>query len=432
MRRRRAVIIGISVAILAVVGLIALQTGPFAQPPAPPGAPGGAAPAGGGGGAFAWKEFPAPEQIARTYKEHIERTGPSTAQIPPAYLVDQEGKERLATDNEWFQLQRIYSASTEAAGDLEARKKKDLRPGVVGAHLVDPYDQLAAYHNSVSRALTDAYLAGQNLFTTEIGYPRLYSPDVLISPEGMVSGKIVLPVILRVKPSAQRTYGELVYRKLKPFDCLGFAEPRGYDVQNTSEPFNIITQKGGYYRPRAISLPVGTATKWAAAWAQNIIAVVLLDRNDDVVGFAAQPAKHGGEILGKIIAPDRIHYSPRYKVLIPPEGLRFEGGKWNISGTRGWIYEFTFTLPKDQMLRLHKARAYYGRPDQMVKVVEPKIYAAVASQILSGATGAPQGGGAGAGAPGAPPGGPGGPPPGGPPGGPGGPPPGGPPGAPPA
>jgi hypothetical protein len=91
--------------------------------------------------------------------------------------------------------------------------------------------------------------------------------------------------------------------------------------------------------------------------------VALLDRNGSVIATATQPAGLGGGILAKMSYPDKIYFNPRYKLVLWPEGRKIDGSCWNVAGTKGWAYEFSFTgLSRDELARLHSARATIFSP----------------------------------------------------------------------
>ncbi|MEN6301518.1 MAG: hypothetical protein ABFD96_02275 [Armatimonadia bacterium] len=368
MRLRRVFLMLTIVLAATTAMLVLLQSVPFAQegaPPGPgappggppgaeagmpgmPGAPGGA-PAGGG---LTWKEYKAPDELARTYPEHLARTGPSDAKIPPQYLFNQDGTPKRATPNEWFQLQRIYKKQVEAAAGAEANE-----PGRIGAGMDRYLTRWDAYDYHAGIAVIQAHIDGANSFKMEVGYPQL---DVQ-SPGG-ATVPVRLPVIMRVKPSAQAYYPEKVYKRLKKFDTLGQARAQGNTITNSQETFRIITRKGGFYHPRILNLPRGSGANWTALWASTAVVAVLKDKSGKIMATSSAPANIGPDPLAKILYPDTIYFNPRYKLLIWPEGRKINGKRWNVSGTKGWAYEFTFNLTRAQLRRLHTAEAKFVSP----------------------------------------------------------------------
>jgi hypothetical protein len=442
MPKRRVLIIVLAVLVVAMVSIVLLQTGPFAQeggappggpPPGPggppggpggpggepgmPGAPGGGAPA---GGTFEWKTYPPPPELTITYDQWLMQTGNKRAAIPQAFLIDETATPPVTakhTPNEWFQLQRVYAARGAEEGPVEGR---------VGKAVMRWFEPWAAVKVTQATALVSAYEAGLRSFSFEVGFPVSAGMTFDPSTASVTQvNNIIIPVIMRVRPSAQKSYGELVYRKLKKFDCYGHGRDTGSDVVNTSAPFSIVTYKGGYWQPRVLNLEPEMGPIWDNLWSGNQVRLTLLDRQNKTIATAQQPAGHNGSILGKMLYPDKIYYSPRYKLVLPPEGRKFGGGKWHIAGTKGQVYAFSFSMPVADARRINSAKVeYVGTPNALDLARGRLSTATMPAPPSAGASAG--GGGAAGGAPGGPegPGGPGGPGPGGmPPGGPGGPPP---------
>jgi hypothetical protein len=390
---------------------------------------GGGAPA---GGTFEWKTYPAPEELTMDYASFLAQTGQPRAEIPQAFLVSEDGTPAKHTKNEWHQLYRLYSGAAEVSAE-------ELGPGRIGAGMDRYMTRIEGYMYHSGIAFVQAYLDGQNSFTFEIGYPNL-RPDV---HSDLVNAPVTVPVVMRVKPSASANYGERVWRRLKKFDSLGEARATGNAVTNTSAPFQIVTRKGGFYHPHVVNLPPDAAAIWTMLWSTSMVGCVLKDKAGKIITGDLQPAGLGGDILAKMIYPDTIFFNPRYKLLVWPEGVKLNGRPWKVDGTKGWAYEFSFTLNRGEIRRLHSAEAKFISPlylgiaiaqgqiverwDDLDKIkAEIDLKKAIRDLAARGASGAPA---APAGGAGAPPGGPGAMP--GPPGAPGGPPPPGGPGMPP-
>lgn len=379
--------------------------------PGMPGAPGGA-PAGGG---FEWKTYTPPPELTVTYDQWLAQTGTARAALPQPFLVDPATKlPAKHTPNEWFQLQRIYAErGAQAEGPVEGR---------VGTAMMKWFDPWSATKVTEAKALVEAYKAGLKSFSFEVGFPVSAGMTFDASTAAVTQvNNIIIPVIMRVRPSMQKSYGELVYQKLKRFNCYGHGRDTGSSVVNTTAPFSIITAKGGMWQPRVVRLEPEMSAIWSALWGANQIKLTLYDRQNKEIASAEQSAGHGAGILGNILYPNKIYYSPRYRLVIPPEGRKFGGGKWHIDGTKGWVYAFSFNMPAADARRIHTAKVeYVGVKDplemargQLSTATMPAPPAAGAS-AGAGAAGAPGGPGA---MPGAPPGGmpggmPGGPPPG--------------------
>lgn len=384
----------------------------------PGGMPGGAP--GGGGGGMTWKTYDAPAELTMTYEQFLSQTGEKRANIPGPFLT-KAGAPAKYTKNEWYQLGRLYATA-------EADEGKGPVEGQMGKMLLGIYEPWAQVTHHQLKTVGKAYLRGLNIWTFEVGAPANIHGDMQWETATLRRVDIEVPVVMRVKASAQRSYPESVYQMLKPFDCLGMGDTAGGRVSVTSRPFHIVTQKGGYWRPRVLNLQPETIAAWEALWAINQVKLTLLDRKGKEIVSSTIPAGHSGGILAKIVNPDVIYHTPRYRLLLPPEGNKFMGGKWHVDGTRGWLYSFRFSLPVEQARLIHSAKAeYIGQKEAIERALSGNIQGATA--VLGGGAGAAPAGAPGPGGPpGAPgmpgaPGGPGGPGmPGGPgPGGPGGP-----------
>jgi hypothetical protein len=370
-----------------------------------------------------------------TYADFLAQTGQARADLPSPFVVDPKGAPTKYTKNEWYQLHRLYSQKAEAGAE-------QLGPGRIGKGMDARLSRMEAYYWHSLMTLVEAYAAGQNSFTFEIGYPQLVMPTASDTVPGAT---VNVPLVMRVKSSAQANYPERVWKMLKPFDCLGEARAQGGSISNSSQPFRITTRKGGFYHPRIVNLPAEAAPLWGLMWNTSVVAVVLKDRAGKIIAADVQPARLGNDVLAKMVYPDTIFFNPRYKLRIWPEGVKLNGRPWNISGTKGWVYEFPFNLDRGELKRLHSAEAkmipliLLGAAVETGRLMEQwedidkalagvnireaikRIIAREGSSMSAGA----QTAGAGPGGPGGGPGGPGGPgampggPPGGMPGGPG-------------
>jgi len=372
-----------------------------------------------------------------TYGDFLAQSGQPRAGIPQPFLADKDGKPAKLTKNEWHQLQRLYAAA--GAGEATAEQ---LGPGRIGGGMDRYISKVDAYMYHAQMAVLRAHLDGLHSFRFELGYPKL---NLSLSPTASrASSPVTIPVVMRVKPSAQAHYGEKVWGRLKQFDCLGEARAQGGSISNSSEAFRIVTRKGGFYHPRVVNLPQGSGLMWTTAWSMTSVACVLKDKAGKVIAGSTQSAGLSGDILAKMIYPDTIFFNPRYKLLIWPEGVGLNGRPWKVSGTKGWVYEFSFSLDRGEMRRVHSAEARLisipllaraGIPEGQItarwadldqELAKLDIQAVLRQFLASGGMSLVPGAAAGGGAPGGPgamPGGPGempggpGMPPGGPPGG---------------
>lgn len=382
MRQRRWLVIASAFILVAIVGFVILQRGPLAQPPPPgdssaggppadmppdPGMAGpeamppgmgpdmgmGGSPAGGGGGGLEWSVTPSPEDKSMTYQEFCNRTG-AAPNVPKQFTVDENGEDILATKNSWSQLQRVY------AGGAVGVSAEVVEPGRVGKKLVDEAVRHAGYDSYAAMTMRDLYSEGAHGFAFKVGYPLTSGGYGATGPRtsDVVVGPMSIVVIMQVRPEFQRTYGQKVYDRMKKFDCLGNARTEGLGVTTGAAPFVVHTYRGGYYRPHILHLPaLMVGELWGMLWSLNTVELSIKNRAGDVIYSARQPAGQGASILSQIIDPPQLYYNPKWKLLIPPEDLRFDGGRLNLNGTRGWAYMFNVDLPTEVAVQMHSATA---------------------------------------------------------------------------
>jgi hypothetical protein len=388
MRHRRWIIIASAFVVVAVGALFLLQNGPLAQPPPPDeGAipsemmdepPGmdmmdmGPGPGGGGGaGGLDWSEIAPPDERAITYNEFIARTG-MPPNMPSAFTQEEDGTPKSATFNSWMQLQRVYAGAPA--------------PGKVGVRLTREATEWAAYTVRVAKALAELYSQGLNGFTFKVSQPIMggVSVDSSVSQTAEV-GPINVMVVMQVKPSLQRSYGQTVYDRMRKYDCLGIANTSDTGLQNTSTAFHVHTYKGGLWRPSEINLSPIAAPVWTALWSQNRVRLTIKNRAGQVIYTDEQSAGQDANILSAILNPPEFYYSPKWRLLIPPDDLKFQGGRLNLNGARCWTYMFSFTLSANVAAQMHSASAeLIGVPDPMA---EARRLAAEAQTIGIGAGG---------------------------------------------
>jgi hypothetical protein len=109
------------------------------------------------------------------------------------------------------------------------------------------------------------------------------------------------------------------------------------------------------------------------------------NRAGDEIYSAEQPAGQSQDILSAILNPPEFYYNPKWRLLIPPEDVKFQGGRLNLNGTRCWTYMFSFSLPANVAAQMHSASAeLLGVSDP---VAEARRLAAGAQSIGIGAAG---------------------------------------------
>ncbi len=429
MRQRRWLVIASAFILVAIAGFVVLQHGPLAQPPPPgdtsaggpppdmppdpgmmgpdmgmdPGMGMGMGPAAGGSG-LEWQTTPPPEDKSMTYREFCNRTG-SAPNVPKQFTVDDDGEEIIATKNSWSQLQRVYAIGVVGVG------AQVIQPGRVGKKLTDEAVRRVAYDYQVAAAMRDLYLSAANAFTFKVSYPVTngnYQASGMSTSQVGPSTMSIL-VIMQVRPSFQKSFGRRAYDRLKKFDCRGYARSEGGSMTTTSVPFSIHTFQNGFYRPHIVNLSPTATPFWALLWGSNEVELSIKNRTGDVIYTARQSAGQGPTILSEIINPPQLYYNPKWKLLIPPEDLRFDGGRLNLNGTRGWAYMFSVDLPPNVAIQMHSASAQLITLDE--QAIEARVRDAVGTSRTP-TTGVGPGAGMEPGMPGDPamPGGPGMPP----------------------
>jgi hypothetical protein len=382
MRHRRWIIIASAFVLVAAGALFLLQTGPLAQPPPeemelpditmdmPGEMPGMGMGMGGSaaGGALEWSTVEPPEEKSITYQEFVARTG-LPPNVPSAFTRDEDGTPRTATHNSWMQLQRVYAAGMMAAEGIE--------PGRVGSRLTREATEWAAYTVRVAKELAELYAQGLDGFTFKVSHPIMGGMTINPSATQVTEvGPMNVMVVMQVKPSLQRAYGQKVYDRMRKYDCLGRANTSNAGVHNTSTPFHVHTHKGGLWRPNKLNLSPVAAPVWGALWSQNRVRLSIKNRVGDEIYSAEQPAGQSQDILSAILNPPEFYYNPKWRLLIPPEDVKFQGGRLNLNGTRCWTYMFSFNLPANVAAQMHSASA------ELLGVTDP---VAEARRLASGA-----------------------------------------------
>ncbi len=343
-RRRLAIIL--AVAAVAFLAYFILVPGPFAQPPGPggppgmmggppgmmggpPGMPGMMGGPGMGAAGLQWTETEMPKNLLMTYSKFLGQTGLTPTPIPEAFLRDKKGTPQKYTRTGWQQLHNLYEVAVEDIGSHGGRLSREIRT------------QLAAQDNELE-ALEKLYQAALDDFWFEISYPT-YTPSQVSQDAVTIS----LDVIMHVKESAQRRYGQLIYDHLKSFDNPG----------QHRTPFSFITYQGGYWHPYTFQLSPEAVSRWGSLWSQNQVRLRLLDLAGDVLGSQVQSAGHSSSTPTQMVYPPEIRHTPEHGYLSAAQRTNFSGGTFRADYAEGWQYTFQFTLGQRQLARLDKAEA---------------------------------------------------------------------------
>lgn len=343
---RRTIYIASLVAIAAFLALFIFLSALSAQPPGegPPGAPGGPG-GGGGGGGLSYSETHADALLEKTYSEYLAEHGLPTQPVPQALLVDDKGEPVTRTDSAWHQLEKLYSR------DAEAEAKPSEVPGRVGKVLLRDMQTQLAVIKKENVAMIRAAGAAAGGFTFKVGYPKY-------EPAGVTSAGATLRIglIMRVNKSLSQNYGATVYRLLKPYDNYGADRV----------PFTFVTYQGGYYRPQTFMLHPTSVAIWNSIWATPTVVLVLKDVNGNLIASGSQSAGFTGNIPTLIAYPPEIRRTPAFAYLMPEDDKTFGGGKMNLDYTRGWYYEFTFSLSLENLARMDRASAGIVMPPSQI------------------------------------------------------------------
>ena len=376
MGARRTIFIVSLVAIAAFLALFIFLSSLSAQGPGG-GPPGGGAPGGGGGGGgggLSYSETHADALLEKTYPEYL--AGRPPVPIPQALLVDDKGQPMKRTDSAWNEYEMLYAKTAETA-----EVKAASAPGRVGKVLTQQMQLQLAVIKKENVAMIRAMGAAAGAFTFEVGYPQYDSTAV--TPAGTT---VRVGVIMRVKKSLSQNYGSTIYRLLKPYDNYGPGRV----------PFTFVTYQGGYYRPQSLMLHPTSVAVWNALWATPTVALVLKDVKGGVIVAANQSAGFNLNAPTLIAYPPEIRRTPAFAYLMPEADRLFNGGKMNLDYTRGWYYEFAFSLNMEDLARLdHAAAGIVMPPSKMMlesvaqakyaqdimPMLQPKLSAWMATQV---------------------------------------------------
>lgn len=404
MRARRVLMIlgAITLALAACVGVFVTQ--PFAQEMMGPGmdmgmagGPGGGG-AGAGGHSYQWTENAMPEELLMNYGEFLAQEGQAPVPLPEVYLMEEDGTPKRYTRNMWYSLARVYADET-----LDVPQPLTGQPG--GKMWNQVYLEAAVKHNEVN-VIWERWKDALTNFWFEVGHPRIgpqllrydWERKAMHNPDGTVrwgrweatlpdSFTITVPVVMHVKDGCQKNYGRKFYNALKKFDNPGHGR----------SPFEFVTWDGGAYRKARFYLADETIQVWNDLWGRVQVQLRLFDPEGKEIVRAAQPSGLTPGLFTQMLHPPTIYYNPRYRLLLPPDDQKFNGGRLNLDGKEGWYFEFEFTLTKDQLKALDNAAARIvvdGGPPEQMKFIGP-----VPGGAAGGAGGAGMGPG-GAGMPG--------------------------------
>ena len=254
--------------------------------------------------------------------------------IPSWFLRDEEGEPKQLTAAEWYQLHTLY---TDVAVSAELRVAR----GAAGAKLLKEVQKELVVQHKESQVAEPIYNAGLSSFYFQVTYPTYNIGEVTRD-----STVISLDVIMRVKESLSKSYGELVRKKLAPYSNPG---PNRQD-------FYVVTYQRGYWRPYNFKLLPETIAELNRLWTDNTIKLELLDRAGGVILADTQFAGHSAETINEIAYPPEIDLNPAHEYRTGAQLIDFSGKRLQLHNTHGWRYSYSFTLSLQQLARLHKVR----------------------------------------------------------------------------
>ncbi|HEY3398815.1 MAG TPA: hypothetical protein VGM19_14265 [Armatimonadota bacterium] len=292
----------------------------------------------GGGGPLAWSETTADPNLIMTYPEFLAKKRLPAALIPPGLLNDDKGQPLKRTAAGWWQVHQLYMGASKG-GEL-----KPVAPGRTGIDLLGRVQKQLAVIKKENEAVRKAYGLAKGGFSFEIGYPQFSAASV--TAEG---ADVTVEVVMRVNKSLQTSYGAKLYRLLKPYDNFG----------TERQPFTFVTYQGGYFHPQTFTMHPSSIAMWADLWSQCQVELTLKDRNGNPVAVATPvPAGFGPNAPTLIAYPPELRRVPNFGYLMPEQDRDFSGTRrLGVDYTRGWWYQFTFHLSREDMAKLHSASA---------------------------------------------------------------------------
>ncbi len=329
----------------------------------------------GVGGVLTWEEHEMPEELTIPYRQWLAQEGRSRAPIPEWYVLQEDGTPKKYTPAQWYQLHTIYEG-------VEAAARERPTEGAVGGKLLGEVQTQLVVQRQEWELPRPIYEAGLDDFYFQVTYPTYNIGEVT---QDAVT--ISLDVIMRVKESLSRSYGEFVRKKLAPYSNPG---PNRTD-------FYVVTYQRSYWRPYNLKLLPPTIAELNRLWGGNTIGLELLDRADEVIASATQSAGHSAETINHIAYPPEIDLNPSHQYRTGAQLIDFAGNKLQLHNIHGWRYSFSFTVNLQQIARLHKVRVQFLDTEQEVR--SENVFVGTSKAPFAGLLGAP-GAARGPGAPG--------------------------------
>ncbi len=317
---------------------------PGGMPGAMPGMDMGMVGGGGGGSTISQQEIAAPEHLLMTYDEFLAKEGVPRVPIPKAYLLDDEGKPKSLTRNEWHQLSRIYQEGrVEAKGDR----------GRIGADMADQVRAEVDHIEKENAAIRELYeWAVNHCFSAKVSQP------VLEAVQG--SSADTATVRLHVVIQSTKDFPTRAAQRLKPLSVPGMPwrdtanpGPRIGSAAGRAR-MDIVTREGGFTRPVKLYLDTEAIGLWNELWGATDLRISLLDTAGKSIAEQTQAAPFDGGICQQMLFPKdcwptrQVHAMPdispwgtKLKLLNGASADLFDLKGWLIGGTGG----LTFSMP---------------------------------------------------------------------------------------
>lgn len=347
----------------------AMPGGPMGGPEMGMGMPGGAV---AGGGVIQPQEITAPEHLLMTYDEFVAKKGVPRAPIPKAYLLDDEGKPKRLTANEWHQLSRIYRE-----GVVEEKVEK----GRIGADMADQVRAEIDHIEREQKTVRELYeWAVNHCFSAKISQPVLQT----VRASNADTATIRLHVVIQ----STRDFPTLAAKRLQPFSVMGMpwrdsASPGGRIGSAAGRArLDLVTREGGYTKPVKLYLDTETIGLWNQLWADTDVRVSLLDTAGKTIAEQTLSAGFDGGICAQMVFPREcwpagtVHQMPdvspwgtKLKLLNGATADMYELKGWLIGGTGG----LTFSLPVGTLATLDGVQVHLLPAEGLKEVLLKKI-----------------------------------------------------------
>lgn len=295
-----------------------------------------------GGGNVAHVELPAPEHLLMTYDEFLRREGVARVAIPKAYLLDDQGKPKRLSANEWYQLNRIYQE-----GRVEAKVEK----GKIGGGMAEQVRAEVDHMDREQAAVRELYeWAVNHCFSAQISQP------VLQTVRSGDSASIRLHVVIQ----STKDFPTRAVKRLRPLSVMGMpwrdsATPGGLIGSAAGRArLDLITREGGYTRPEKLYLDGATIGLWNQLWSDTDVRISLLDTAGKTLGEQTMGAGLGGDICPQMVFPANcwpagtVHQMPD----VSPWGTKLRllnGASADLYELKGWLIGGTgglqFSMP---------------------------------------------------------------------------------------